>query len=72
MTLAHYLPSRVAELTIHGLDILHAVDAELPPPATALQWSLMFVAQRAAGRSGQDVLLALTGRGELPPGYSIY
>jgi hypothetical protein len=34
--------------------------------------SLVFVAQRAAGRSGQDVLLALSGRGRLPAGYSVY
>jgi uncharacterized protein (TIGR03083 family) len=72
MTLAQYLPSRVAELTIHALDIVRAVGGELQAPATALQQSLAFVARRAAGRSGQDVLLALTGRGELPQGYSVY
>lgn len=72
MTLAQYLPSRVAELTIHALDIVHAVGAELPAPATALQQSLVFVAHRAADRSGQDVLLALTGRAHLPDGYTVY
>lgn len=72
MTLAQYLPSRVAELTIHSLDILRAVGADRPAPVTALQQSLVFVAHRAATRSGQDVLLALTGRGTLPDGYSVY
>ncbi len=41
-------------------------------PASALRETLIFVAQRAARTSGQDVLLALTGRGELPAAYSVY
>jgi uncharacterized protein (TIGR03083 family) len=72
MTLAEYLPSRVAELTIHGLDIVRAVDADVPVPAGALGEALRFVAAVAARRSGQEVLLALTGRGTLPAGYSVY
>jgi uncharacterized protein (TIGR03083 family) len=72
MTLAQFLPSRTTELTIHALDIARAVGADLPAPPSALRESLMFVAQRAAGRSGQDVLLALSGRGQLPAGYSVY
>lgn len=72
MTLAQFLPSRTAELTIHALDIARAVSADLTAPPSALRESLVFVAQRAAGRSGQDVLLALSGRGPLPAGYSVY
>jgi uncharacterized protein (TIGR03083 family) len=72
MTLAQFLPSRTAELTIHALDIVRAVGADLSAPPSALRESLVFVAQRAAGRSGQDVLLALSGRGRLPAGYSVY
>jgi uncharacterized protein (TIGR03083 family) len=72
MTLAAYLPSRVAELTIHGLDIARAVQAEVEVPAGALREALRFVSEAAARRSGQDVLLALTGRGALPAGYSVY
>ena len=72
MTLAQYLPSRVAELTIHALDIARAVGADLPAPPSALRESVAYVAQRAAGKSGQDVLLALSGRGQLPAGYSVY
>jgi len=72
MTLAQFLPSRTAELTIHGLDISRAIGADVPAPRTALRESLVYVAQRAAGKSGQDVLLALSGRGPLPAGYSVY
>jgi uncharacterized protein (TIGR03083 family) len=72
MTLAQFLPSRTAELTIHALDIARAVSADLTAPPSALRESLVFVAQRAAGRSGQDVLLALSGRAPLPAGYSVY
>ena len=73
MTLRRYLPSRIAELTIHGLDIAAAVDAGLAPPPAAVQESLAFVAAIAA-RRGEPVavLRALTGRGQLPDGYSVY
>lgn len=73
MTLEAYLPSRVAELTIHGLDILRALGAELAVPLPALQESLAFVARRSMNKAdGEMVLFALTGRGELPAGYSVY
>jgi|307.fasta_scaffold72859_2 uncharacterized protein (TIGR03083 family) len=72
MTLAQFLPSRTAELTIHALDIVRAIGADLSAPPTALRESLVYVAQRAARKSGQDVLLALSGRAPLPAGYSVY
>lgn len=76
MTLRQYLPSRIAELTVHGLDIVAAAGAALDPPASALRASLAFAAAAAARRGGTKdataVLLALTGRGALPAGYSIY
>jgi uncharacterized protein (TIGR03083 family) len=72
MPLRRYLPSRIAELTIHGLDITGALGADLAPPAAALQQSLAFVAALAARRDGTAALLALTGRGRLPAGYSVY
>jgi len=43
MTLSAYLPSRIAELTVHGLDIVHALGLELPAPSGALQESLAAV-----------------------------
>jgi uncharacterized protein (TIGR03083 family) len=71
MALADYLPSRVSELTIHTLDLLRALDLDRPVPPAALRVSLEFVAGRAAA-TGPEVLLALTGRGTLPPGFSVY
>lgn len=76
MPLRRYLPSRIAELTIHGLDIARAVDSALAPPPAALQQSLAFTAVIAAQRGGPEAgvtaLLALSGRAGLPPGFSVY
>lgn len=72
MTLAEYLPSRVAELAVHGLDVLRATGGDLLPPPMVLEEALAFAGRRAARREGVAVLLALTGRGGLRPGYSIY
>lgn len=73
MTLARYLPSRIAELTIHALDLAGALDADLAPPPAALRESLAFAAAIAARRDQPAaVLRALTGRGQLPAGYSVY
>ena len=72
MMLAQYLPSRTAELTAHGLDIV-LVGAQLTAPATAVEASLAFVARLAARRNtGQQLLLAAVGRSPLPTGYSVY
>jgi uncharacterized protein (TIGR03083 family) len=73
MTLADYLPSRTAELTIHTLDITQAIGVEMDVPVDALQESLRFVARMSAGKgTGEIVLRALTGRGTLPEGFSAY
>ncbi|HEY5111482.1 MAG TPA: maleylpyruvate isomerase N-terminal domain-containing protein [Acidimicrobiales bacterium] len=74
MTLSDYLPSRTAELTIHGLDIARALNLDLAPPTEALLESLAFVATISSTRKHQGVavLLALTGRADLPPGFSAY
>jgi uncharacterized protein (TIGR03083 family) len=73
MTLRRYLPSRIAELTIHGLDLAAGAGAALAPPAAAVRESLAFAAALAARRDQPAaVLLALTGRGQLPDGYSVY
>ena len=37
MTLAEYLPSRIAELTIHGLDLARALQVEQAAPESALR-----------------------------------
>lgn len=75
MALRQYVPSRTAELTIHALDVARALRADLTPPPAALQESLAFTAALSARRSaesGTAVLLALSGRGTLPDGYSVY
>jgi hypothetical protein len=72
MTLLEYLRSRITELTIHGLDIVRAIDIELAAPTSALQESLAFIGRRSARKDGEVVLLALTGRGSLPVDYSVY
>jgi uncharacterized protein (TIGR03083 family) len=72
-TLAIYLPTRVAELTIHGLDILRAIGAEMPVPPEALSESLRYVAARAVQQgNGAVALLALSGRSTLSPGFSVF
>jgi Mycothiol maleylpyruvate isomerase N-terminal domain len=83
MSLAAYLPSRTAELTIHALDVLFAVGAastaegpvsSLPPvPTEALEEALRFVTGHAV-RQGKGVvaLLGLAGRSPLPPDFSVY
>jgi uncharacterized protein (TIGR03083 family) len=71
-TLASYLPSRTAELTIHGLDLARALQVEEAAPGSALRATLAFVAERCASREPEQVILALTGRGELQAGYSVY
>ena len=73
MTLGAYLPSRIAELTIHGLDVAAAVGPGLAAPPLALVESLRFVTGRLVKKGeGQAVLLALAGRAALPPGLSAY
>ena len=73
MKLIDYLPSRTAELTIHGLDLARALDLELAPPSEALRASLAFVASFAMRKEqGETVLLALSGRGDLPSGFNVY
>jgi uncharacterized protein (TIGR03083 family) len=54
-TLAEYLPSRIAELTVHSLDLTRALGVEIAPPQPALLESLRFVA----------VPLVKQGKGEL-------
>jgi uncharacterized protein (TIGR03083 family) len=72
-TLAGYLPSRIAELTIHGLDLSRALGTEIAAPQPALLESLRFVAVPLVKQGkGELALLALSGRVPLPPGFSAY
>ncbi len=73
MRLSNYLPTRTFELVVHGLDVARA--AELTPPdyrAELLTEVLELTAAAAVLRgTGAEVLLALTGRADLRPGFSV-
>ena len=72
MRVAAYLPTRTFELCVHGLDIAAATGAtvELPPPA--IEEACVLAAVAAAQRGlGPDLLLAMTGRRALAPGFSV-
>jgi uncharacterized protein (TIGR03083 family) len=83
-TFMAYLPTRTFELTVHTLDLVSALGVEAPPvlDAPVAACLELAVAAAAAGRgtssgeaggasSGGAVLLALTGRRGLPPGFSV-
>lgn len=73
MTLADYLPSRIAELTIHGLDVARALGTAIAAPPPALLESLRFLAGPLVKQGkGELALLALSGRAQLLPGFSAY
>jgi len=64
-----YLRSRTAELVLHGLDL----DAAVEVPVEALEDCATFLADQAVGKGrGVDVVLALSGRGTLELGFSVY
>jgi uncharacterized protein (TIGR03083 family) len=71
MALEEYLPSRIAELTIHTLDLEKAIGIEIAVPPTALEESLKWVIRRL-GQDGILVLRSLTGRSHLPVDFSVY
>ena len=73
MALSAYLPSRSAELVIHGLDLARALTLPVAPPADAIIAALEWVGAVASRRKvAVDLLLAATGRAALPPGFSVY
>lgn len=71
MRLRAYLPTRTFELAVHSLDIARAVDISFTLPPAVLEEALVLAARIAAGRDGETVLMALTGRDPLPPSFSI-
>ena len=72
MRVAAYLPTRTFELCVHGLDIAAAtgIPVDLPPRAVEEASALAAVAAAQRGL-GPDLLLAMTGRRSLPPGFSV-
>lgn len=70
MTLAEYLPTRTFEFVVHTCDLTAATGLPLAPPA-APATSAMRLAGALAGPRVGEVLLALTGRRTLDPGFSV-
>ena len=67
-----YLPTRTFELAVHGLDIARAVGVSFAPPADVLEEATGLAARIAVAEGhGETVLLALTGRAELPSSFSV-
>ncbi|HUQ57864.1 maleylpyruvate isomerase N-terminal domain-containing protein [Lentzea sp.] len=72
MRLANWLPTRTFELVVHSMDVASAADVRVDLPVDALAESAALAARLAAVTgSGQQVLLALTGRRRLPAGFSV-
>ena len=69
---ADYLPTRVLELTVHTLDLAHAIGVETDPPTEALSVTLHLLADLAVDSGhGGALALAATGRGRLPDRFSV-
>lgn len=72
MLLSRYLPTRTFELAVHGLDLARTTGQPEPVPVEALREVMSLAAELAVRRGhGETVLLALTGRGILPDGFSV-
>ena len=67
-----YLPTRVFELAVHGLDIARATGLSFELPADVLDVATVLAARIGVetGR-GDTLLMSLTGRETLPPGFSV-
>ena len=72
MRLADYLPTRTFELTVHTADLCAALGVPARVPAAAARESLHLVAELAvADDRAAPLLLAATGRGAPPAGFSV-
>lgn len=67
-----YLPTRVFELAVHGLDIARATGLSYELPTDVLEVATVLAARIGVvtGR-GETVLMSLTGRETLPPSFSV-
>jgi len=72
MRVVAYLPTRTFELCVHGLDIAAAADVPIDLPSAVLEETCALAVSTAV-RSGRgvDVLMALTGRRDLPRPFSV-
>ncbi len=70
--LSRYLSTRVAELTIHTIDVANALGVDAGPPPECVRATLYALADYAVRQgTGAEVAFALTGRAPLPPGFSV-
>ncbi|QJU55009.1 maleylpyruvate isomerase family mycothiol-dependent enzyme [Herbiconiux sp. KACC 21604] len=70
--LGEYLRTRVFELVVHSIDISRATGLPHGQPPESIRATLELAAGVAAAKGdAETLLLALTGRGELPAGYSV-
>ncbi|MCV7065022.1 maleylpyruvate isomerase N-terminal domain-containing protein [Mycolicibacterium farcinogenes] len=72
MRLSGYLPTRIFELAVHSLDIARATGLSAGLPNEVLAAATTLASQIAVELGeGEAVLLALTGRAELPHPFSV-
>lgn len=70
--LSSYLPTRTFEFAVHGMDIARAVGIAFAPPDDVLADAAVLAARVGVALGhGPAMLLALTGRADLPPGFSV-
>jgi uncharacterized protein (TIGR03083 family) len=73
MRMDEYLPIRVSELVIHGLDLARVARIASDPPRDSIETVFRFLGRLATSRGVADqVMLALAGREPLPPDFSLY
>ncbi|MEJ7757084.1 MAG: hypothetical protein WKF83_12985 [Nocardioidaceae bacterium] len=72
MRLIDYLVARTFELTVHTCDLCAALglDADVPPIAAA-QTAALIGELAARHQQVTALLLSATGRGPLPPGFTV-
>lgn len=69
--LSSFVPTRIFELAVHSLDLARAIGVPLVMPDEVIADAMMLAARIAVESGhGSDVLLALTGRVALTPGFS--
>jgi uncharacterized protein (TIGR03083 family) len=67
-----YLPTRTFELAVHSLDIARAADLSFRLPEDVLADAAVLATRVSVVMGqGEAALLALTGRAELPPSFSV-
>ena len=67
-----YLPTRTFELAVHGMDVARAVGIDYAPPDDVLADASALAARIGVALGhGPAMLFALTGRADLPSGFSV-